>query len=148
MTDSMTRHPVETAATSGGALWFGLLGAGLGHLAGHPTIGAVAGATLGASVGASMAHLFEDVNFFGSMPQPEADAIKSNITKVSVASAVGAVAAGVVGAKVIPKHPATAAVIAAGVGSALAAGVADSILGTPPTGQIGTGDWRPAGVFS
>jgi len=145
---SMKSRPGETAATSGGsALWFGLLGAGIGHLVKHPTIGAVAGATLGASMGASMAHLFEDANFFGGSPQSEMDAIKSDITKVRVSSAIGAAVAGTVGAKAFAKHPTIAAIVAAGAGSAVAAAIADNELGTP-TGEIGTGDWRPVGAFS
>jgi hypothetical protein len=145
---SMQRHPVESAASSGGgALWFGLLGSGLGHLAGHPTIGAVAGATLGAFVGGSFAHLFEGANFFGGTPQSETDAIESDITKVGISSAIGAAIAGTIGAKVITKHPTTAAIIAAGAGSAIAAAVADNAFGTPK-GEIGTGDWRPVGAFS
>lgn len=148
MTSTMTSHPGEAAVSSGGsALWFGLLGAGLGWLVEHPTVGAVAGATLGASVGASMSHLFEDVNFFGSQPQSESDAITSDIKKVSIASAIGAAVAGTIGAKAVKKHPTVAGVLAAGAGSAIVAAVADSMLGTP-TGQIGTGDWRPVGVFS
>lgn len=145
----MKSRPEETAAISGGsALWLGLLGAGIGHLVKHPTIGAVAGATLGASMGSTLAHLFEGVNFFGSTPQSETDAINSAVTKVRISSALGAAVAGTVGAKLIKKHPTAAGVIAAGMGSAIAAAVADNALGTPPTGTIGTGDWRPVGAFS
>lgn len=147
-TSSMKSKPGEAAATSAGvALTLGALGSGIGYLVKHPTIGAVVGATLGASVGASLAHLFEDANFFGAMTQPEVDGIKSNTTKVSVSSAIGAAVAGTVGAKVIAKHPTIAAVIAASAGGAVAAALADSALGTP-TGEIGTGDWRPVGAFS
>ena len=136
MTYVLKSKPEETAATSGGfALGFGIIGAGLGYLVKHPTIGAVAGATIGASAGASMAHLFEDANFFGSRPQPEMDAITSDITKVSVASALGAVVAGTVGAKTIVKHPTVAALVAASAGSALAAALADAQFGSP-TGQL------------
>jgi hypothetical protein len=148
VTSTMQSHPGKAATTSGGgALWFGLLGAGLGWLVEHPTIGGVAGATLGASVGASMSHLFEDANFFGETSQSESAAIHSDITKVSILSAIGAAAAGTIGAKVIKKHPTVAGVLAAGAGSAIVAAVADNAFGTP-TGQIGTGDWRPIGVFS
>jgi hypothetical protein len=98
-------------------------------------------------MGASFAHLFEGVNFFGSMTQSEVSDIKNNITKVSISSAIGAAAAGILGAKMIKKHPTVAAVLAASAGGAVAAAVADKTFGTP-TGKIGTGDWSPVGVFS
>jgi hypothetical protein len=146
----MKSHPGESAGTSGGsALWFGLLGAGLGSLAKYPTVGGVVGATLGAFVGAEMAHLFEDANFFGGMSQDEVNAIKSDTAKVQIASALGAAAAGTVGAKTFKKHPTVAGVVAAGVGSAIAAAAADSAFGTEPAPkQIGTSGWYPVGAFS
>jgi hypothetical protein len=81
------------------------------------------------------------------MTQSEVSDIKSNITKVSVSSAIGAAVAGTVGAKMIRKHPTVAAILAASTGGAVAAAVADKAFGTP-TGKIGTGDWSPVGVFS
>jgi hypothetical protein len=146
----MKKEPAQAAGLSGmGALWFGLLGAGLGSLIKHPTIGAVAGATAGAVWGAGIAHLFEDANWFGSMDQSEVDAIKSDITKVQIASALGAAAAGTVGAKTFKKHPTVAGIMAAGVGGAIAAAAADSAFGTEPAPkQIGTSGWYPVGAFS
>ena len=145
---TMRSDPGQAARSSGGgALFLGLLGAGLGVLVEHPTAGAVAGAAFGAYVGAGFSHLFEGANFFGSMTQSEIDDIESNITKTSISSAIGAAAAGTVGAMAVKKHPTVAAILSAGVGGAIAAAVADNAFGTQ-RGEIGTGDWRPVGVFS